>query len=555
MGSGAWDAGTVRVAGLALAWAAMIAAAAPGTGTAALVWSQPEQLSRNGASGVKTAIDARGDALAVWGERYGPGRGGNAYSWRAPSGKWSARRFVNVDADGDWSYARAVMTPLGHATVVWGGADGALLTADARAGQAFGPPVAVTGPMPLTFPALAADDAGNLLLAWSESNGDRRAPEHSVRIASRRAGGRWTAPRTLATGGGVPEIAVNSAGAAAVVWSDGTFQPWLSYRPPAGDFGPPERVPLGGGFAKVAVSEAGEAIVSMPGSLLSAPHARGERFAVRSPLGEWSEPVELDPLGSTRQLLAERDGSVSFLVEKPAVSSDPSEIRFVTRTRDGAIRDSGPIATDAYGAAAGTNLRGDVLVAWVQMSGEGEQTRTRVGIAQRRAGLFVPEPLFSKPMAWTPHPALNDAQQAVVGWDASQPSELPDSVRVAVREDPKLPPLPFPPVVEIVPLPDTGLGPDGRLRVTARCSRSCNLTPSATLYASKTTPLVSGRGPSRRLRARARRGIEVRFGSRAARSVREALRQGRRPWVSISLRARGASPRPVTFSRRVRLER
>ncbi|MDQ3934211.1 MAG: hypothetical protein M3340_06220 [Actinomycetota bacterium] len=550
----------MRVAVLTLALAAGIAAALPGTAAAALLWSQPERLSRNGANGVNTAIDARGDALAVWGERYGPGRGGNAYSWRAPGGEWSARRFVNVDEDGEWTYPRVVMTPLGHATVVWGGADGALLAADARPGQAFGPPVAVTGRMPQTHPELAADDAGNLLVAWPEADRDERTIGWSVRIASRPAGASWTAPRTLTDrAAGTVAIAVNSAGAAAVVWSSAdTAEPWIAYRPPAGDFGPPERVPLGAGFAKVALSEAGEAIVSMPGSLLSAPHSNGERFAVRSPLGEWAEPVELDPLGSATQLLAERDGSVSFLVEKPEVASDPREIRYVTRRRDGTIRDSGPIATDAFAASAGTNLRGDVLVAWTQMSGEGEhwEVPTRVGIAQRRAGLFVPEPLLSEPTAQPRRPALNDAQQAVVGWDAaSQPGEHPAWVMAAVREDPKLPPLPFPPVVDILPLPDAALDPDGGLRVDARCSLSCKLTPSAMLYASKSTPLASGRGPSRRLRARARRGVEVRFGKDAARSVRKALRQGRRPWVSISLRARGASPRPVTFSRRVRLER
>lgn len=553
----------MRVAGLALGWTAAIAAALPGTANAALVWSQPEQLSRNGGNGVNTAIDARGDALAVWGERYGPGRGGNAYSWRAPGGEWSARRFVNVDEDGAWTHPRAVMTPRGHATVFWGGADGALLAADARPGQAFGPPVAVTSAMPQTHPEVAADDAGNLLLAWPEADRDARTIGWSVRIASRPAGGRWTAPRTLATrAAGTIEIAVNSAGAAAVVWSSAdTAEPWLSYRPPAGDFGPPERVPgLGAGFAKATLSEAGEAVVSMLGGhLLPGSHPDNERFVVRSPLGEWAEPVELDPLGSTTQLLAERDGSVSFVVQRPT-TSESSEIRFVTRRRDGTIRDPGPVATDAYGAEAATNLRGDVLLAWAQTSGENARTRpwdapTRVGIAQRRAGLFVSEPLLSEPMAFPARPALNDAQQAVVGWDAaSQPGEHRASVWAAVREDPKLPPLPFPPVVDIAPLPDAALDPDGRLRVTARCNRSCKLTPSATLYASKTTPLVSGRGPSRRLRARARRGIEVRFGSRAARSVRKALRQGRRPWVSISLSARGASPRPMTFSRRVRLE-
>ena len=549
---------------MALGWIAMIAAALPVTANAALVWSSPEQLSRNAASGINTVIDARGDALAVWGERYGPGRGGNAYSWRAPGGEWSARRFVNIDEDGAWTYPRVVMTPLGHATIVWGGADGALLAADARPGKAFGSPVAVTGPMPQAHPELAADDAGNLLVAWPEADRDSRTMGWAVRIASRPAGARWTAPRTLATGAaGTIAIAVNSAGAGVVVWSSGdTAEPWLSYRPPAGDFGPPERVPLGAGFAKVALSEAGEAVVSMPGGhLLTGSHGNSERFAVRSPLGEWSESVELDPLGSTRQLLAERDGSVSFLVEKPEVApgpSDPSEIRYVTRRGDGTIRDSGRIATNAFGAMAGTNLRGDVLVAWRQMSGEGKywEVPTRVGIAQRRAGLFVPEPLLSEPVAEPARPALNDAQQAVVGWDAaSQPGAHPAWVMAAVREDPKLPPLPFPPVVDIIPLPDTALDPDGRLRVTARCSRSCKLTPSATLYTSKSTPLVSRQGPTRRLRARAQGGIDVRFGSGAVRSVRKALRQGRRPWVSVSLSARGASPRPVTFSRRVRLER
>jgi hypothetical protein len=86
-----------------------------------------------------------------------------------------------------------------------------------------------------------------------------------------------------------------------------------------------------------------------------------------------------------------------------------------------------------------------------------------------------------------------------------------------------------------------------------RCSTACKATPRGILAADGSDQLVAASGSSKRISAKRRALVELRFGSEQSRKVRKAIRAGHKPWVSISVRARGRSPRPVTVSRRIRL--
>jgi hypothetical protein len=147
--------------------------------------------------------------------------------------------------------------------------------------------------------------------------------------------------------------------------------------------------------------------------------------------------------------------------------------------------------------------------------------------------------------------AINDAGQAAVMLGAGNASSPP--VQVAVREDPRLPVLPFPPTVDIDTPVDPGLDEKGELRLAVSCSTACKATPNGILAAEGDSQLVAASGSSKRIRAKRRGLVTLRFGSEQSRKVRKALRAGRKPWVSVSVRARGRSPRPITVSRRIRL--
>lgn len=122
-----------------------------------------------------------------------------------------------------------------------------------------------------------------------------------------------------------------------------------------------------------------------------------------------------------------------------------------------------------------------------------------------------------------------------------------------MRDDPLLPPLPFPPGLDIDVPALPVLDPDGDLVVPVECTTSCVAGAEGVLDPGGDAAPLAGDGPKRRLRARRRGRLKLDFGADGRAAVRKALKAGRKPVVYVSVRARGKSPRPITVSRRVRL--
>jgi hypothetical protein len=131
---------------------------------------------------------------------------------------------------------------------------------------ATGPAVPVTyeGPTPtMQITGLLANRAGDVTLVWQQV-----APrgERGVRVSLRRAGGSFSAPRTLASGGGYEAVAANERGDRLVAFRRGT-RIEARRRLAGRDWGPFERVGVtGGGGTEVRIDAAltatGKALVT-----------------------------------------------------------------------------------------------------------------------------------------------------------------------------------------------------------------------------------------------------------------------------------------------------
>lgn len=542
--------------------------AAPGPAAADLTWSKPEQLTPPYAADPKVAIDARGLTLLTWGQRtgYGPQLGRFSYRWRTPGGRWSPIRTADGVVPDFESVLR--MTPHGDALVAYGDRDNELVYRTAPAGGTFSRAKRLGDPGEKGFVDVATDDAGNAVAAWS------RLSDGAIRFASRRADGDFGPAQTLEVRTGEqyrtssitrPAVAMNTAGAALIAWQIGQepdeeghhTRHRVAYRPPAGSFGTPELAPRFGSSTQyqhaLAMTESGDAVMTSQDFVTT--EGGATTYAVRRATGGWSDVRELGRMGFIANLFAEPGGAVSFVVSRQGASGSDTFVDFVTRLPDGTLVGPNQIsAGDGHIPHAAMSLRGDLIATWVRgyhgMSREGV-----VAVADRLAGAaFQPEVALSPRGTWSPHVALNDARQAAIAWDydADPAGEYAPAGWGAFRFDPEIPPLPLPPEIDIGAPLDPVLDGDG-IAVPVECDRDCTVLPGGLLVDAASDARRSKKTGSVKLRKGARRRVRVRFGAADRTAAREALASGRRPWVSLTVRAKGKSPRPVRVSRRVKL--
>jgi hypothetical protein len=496
------------------------------------------------------SVDARGDVLALWQRWYGGNDTRTFYAWRPPRGEWTGSRRLGPAGQ----RVTVALTPFGQGTAVWNDGHGHVLSAEARPGGAFADPQVVASHIEANSDVnLALDDAGNAVTAWAlDTHSGRRNAGSTIFAATRPAGGSWSAPERLSgdVAGGGPFILANAAGAAVVEWitlENGHVE--ISYRPPAGGFGPPERAPLTnfGSFPRIALSDDGRFTVAIPTGSFFTDVAHRTEFTTRSPLGDWAKSVEFASGGTPDALLAEPDGRVTFLIDYEADPNHP-RVEVATRTVSGGLEGPTTLAPGSRDVRGAIDLRGDVMAGWQQTA-----TNGALQVAERAAGApsFGPSVTVAPDNLGQPAVALNDAGQAVAAW-AGGSNDSP-TAKVAVRDDPTAPALPFPPDLH-VGLPDAPqLDGDGQLVIPVICSRPCQATPTGIVVPGRRGDASSGSGSSRRLRARRRGRVRIDFGRHAARAVRKALHRGRTATAYVSVRARGRSPRPITVSRRIRL--
>ena len=251
----------------AVACAAIVAvpvlAGEAGSGAYALA---PVQLSAAAAdveaSRPHAALDARGDAFAMWTESAPSGMTTMA-TIRPAGGTWPAA--VRLAAGG---YAQLAVDWRGDAVVAGlaFGQSTRIFAVYRRAGSGFGPARRISGPVAgpgSGSVSVAIDGAGRALVAWSDGT--------KVRVATSNGGRRWS-QRVLGAGGD-PAVAIDRGGDALVLWhvpagADGGFagawqlrgRPW---KRPTALSGPNGLLSLPGS-PQLALDDAGDAVAVFP---------------------------------------------------------------------------------------------------------------------------------------------------------------------------------------------------------------------------------------------------------------------------------------------------
>jgi hypothetical protein len=215
-----------------------------------------------GISNAQVAIDARGNALAVWQDTPTA-----VAAWRPAGASWGAPQVVGVSATAD--SVQAAIAPDGNALALW------------RRAQKLD------------------DDSGSEV----------------VEAASRPAGGDWSAPKALSStspgllyGVGQPHVAVDARGKAMAVWeriSGADVIVEAAWRPAHEDWGEPAKLSIGRGEAapRVALDARGNAVAVWQLTTEPPPQGSNEpgtahafiQAAARPAGGGWSRPQRLSP--------------------------------------------------------------------------------------------------------------------------------------------------------------------------------------------------------------------------------------------------------------------
>ncbi len=239
--------------------------AGSGWGTAQLI----ETDDAGNASFPKIAVDASGNAVAVW--HQSDGMRNNIWSNRyVTDSGWSTAQLIETDNAGGASIPQIVVDASGNAVAVWYQSDGMrdnILSNRYVAGSGWGTAqlIETDDAGDASFPQIAVDALGNAVAVWDQWDGMRS------NIWSNRyvAGSGWGTAQLIETDEGsasAPKIAVDAPGNAVVVWhqSDGPQHSILSNRYVAGSgWGTAELIEADEGRAyspKIAVDALGNAV-------------------------------------------------------------------------------------------------------------------------------------------------------------------------------------------------------------------------------------------------------------------------------------------------------
>ncbi|HSS43087.1 MAG TPA: hypothetical protein VLK37_11140 [Solirubrobacterales bacterium] len=206
-------------------------------------WGEPIPLSAGESFVPQAAMDARGDATAVWMHHDG-GHYVVESAYRPEQGEWESPTLVSQPGE-EGGNPQVAIDGNGDSLVVWRGEDEGVEFVRASYRPAEGVwsepvDVSVAGEEVESLQA-AVDPEGNAIVAWSGNFGE--AGEHdTVRAAYRPAGGAWEVPVDLSDkgGNGFPsDVVFDQGGDAAIVWErwDGvTNLVQAAYRPAGGEW-------------------------------------------------------------------------------------------------------------------------------------------------------------------------------------------------------------------------------------------------------------------------------------------------------------------------------
>ena len=358
------------------------------------VWSTPVPLSEPGrdAEAARVAVNARGDAVAVWFTRLDGTKTRVESAFRPAGGDWSGPLTVS-DPDEYSSDARVAIDSRGNAVVVWthyipdNASTEWIETASRSRGGSWSAPVALSEPRSLD-PHVVVDTEGNALAVWTRFDGTN----HRVQSADRPAGGSWSTPVDVSVPGQDslwPEVALDGQGNGVAAWigRDAVGQVVLTAdRSAGGAWSAPVTLSEAGRTAldpELAVGDQGNAVVAWR-LLPSGSDVRDRVQAADRPVGEpWRSAVTLSTEGLPGirpDVAIDRWGNaVAVWLQTNGFNNlwlvDSAEL-----SPGGAWRDNGSYVSDESRGAHANDPRvtvdehGNAVAAWwYQSSGGGHQ--------------------------------------------------------------------------------------------------------------------------------------------------------------------------------------
>jgi hypothetical protein len=298
-------------------------------------WQAPVDLSAPGAIGFdpQVAVDPHGDAVAVW-QRYDDADNLIVQGTARPAGgAWQPP--VDLSAAGQNAVGvQVALDALGNAVAVWqrfDGADDVAQSATRPAGGSWQAPADLSAAgQPAAAAQVAFDARGNAVAVWQRFDGANDV----VQSATRTAGGAWATPVDLSAPGHSAlraQLAVDPQGDAVAIWQrhDGThYVVQAAARPAGGVWQPPDDLSAAQNAAdpQVAVDPRGNAVAVWNRDSTGGRHV--VQGATRAADSDWQTPVDLsvsgrdatsaqvgvDPRGNAIALWQRHDGA-SYVVQ------------------------------------------------------------------------------------------------------------------------------------------------------------------------------------------------------------------------------------------------
>lgn len=274
------------------------------------------------AQSLTASIAAGGIAAAAWSIG-----GGVQISLRSAAGTWSAP--VGFATSGSASNLVERLDAQGNGVATWAQTTATVPVIEAVTWNAAGAFDSVTQVSSSTQgaaqPDLAVNEAGTAVVVWQAFAPNDNGNPNQIESATRPAGGSWsvaTAVSPVMSATWTPRVALDSAGAATAVWQQGGINIDVSTRPAGGSWASPVDVETSGwitaGDEAIAADSSGNVtatwVSSQSGSALV-------RSATRPAGGAFGAPTTLAPCGTqgcSPVLAVARDGSIAVVGFSPA---------------------------------------------------------------------------------------------------------------------------------------------------------------------------------------------------------------------------------------------
>ena len=274
------------------------------------------------AQSLTASITASGIAAAAWSIG-----GGGQISLRSSAGAWSVP--VSFVTSGSASNLVAKLDAQGNGMAVWAQSAASVPVIDAvswNAAGVFGNVTQVSSSaQSAAQPDLAVNEAGSAVVVWQASALNDNGNPNQIESATRPAGGSWSPPTAVSpvmSATWTPRVALDAGGSATAIWQQGGVNIDAATRPAGGSWssavllGTPGASAVGSGA--VAADSAGNVTATWSANLGGSASVSS---ATRPAGGSWGAATTLGPCGTqgcVPVLAAARDGSITLVGFSPA---------------------------------------------------------------------------------------------------------------------------------------------------------------------------------------------------------------------------------------------